>query len=181
MERGGGGREREESIDREQIKFTVRPHGDNAIQRRGEGECRVCASPVRELSHAPPMRLRSRDPIGCHRAVVSADGYVQVRRSCSAEERARGFSLFPLRERSTSLDRQVVARGGNERVEGFFVHERVSREVHASVFMNCPVLELLSALSVVLTKLARVSFSARVFRIFSFLFLFSRVSALRNA
>lgn len=83
---------------------------DNAIRCRSEGA--ACASPVRELSHAPPMRLRSCDPIGCHCAVVSAMG--TFRFDARARPRsARVVSRFFLREHSTSLDGQVVASGGS--------------------------------------------------------------------
>lgn len=76
---------------------------------RCRGGDAACASPVRELSHAPPMRLRSRDPIGCSRAVVSAMGTVQVRRSCSAECARVDSRVFLLRKRSISPGRQVIA------------------------------------------------------------------------
>lgn len=62
----------------------------------------ACASLVHELSHAPPMRLRSRDPIGCSCAVVSAMGTSRFDaharpRSARVESRlfpARAFNQF---------------------------------------------------------------------------------------
>lgn len=75
---------------------------DNVVRCRS-GDA-ACASSVRELSHAPPMRLRSRDLIGCSRAVVSAMG--TSRFDARARTRsARVYSRLSLREHSTSLAR----------------------------------------------------------------------------
>jgi len=57
----------------------------------------ACVSPVRELSHAPPMRLRSRDPIGCSRAVVSAMGTSRFDARARPRSARVDFSLFPAR------------------------------------------------------------------------------------
>lgn len=73
----------------------------------------ACVSLVRELSHAPPMRLRSRDPIGCSRAVVSAMGTsrfdARVRPRC-----ARVDSRISLRETFNQLG-QAGDRGKRKR------------------------------------------------------------------
>lgn len=90
----------------------------------------ACVSLVRELSHAPPMRLRSRDPIGCSRAVVSAMG--TSRFDARARPRcARRFSRFP----ASSV--KPVRPGGRSRKEEARDADRRSARITVD-YTTCP-------------------------------------------